>query len=280
MTVQHLADPAALAALIPDGAQIAVTKGEQTDVPMAVTLELVRRGVRGLRMVTIPTCAFPASGMMLDILVGAGCVASVETSGVSMSELGAAPRFSAAVKAGTLKVLDATCPAVYAALQAGAKGQPFAPLRGIIGSDLMTHRDDWKVIDNPFAEGADPVVLLKAINPDVAMFHAPMADRHGNIWIGRNRDLLTMAHAADMTIATVDRIFDGDLMEDETLAPAVIPGFYVTAIAEAPGACWPQSADGPTDLDAVRAYMAAARTEEGFRDWLSAHLGARAEAAE
>lgn len=280
MTVQHLPDAAALAALIPSGAQIAVTKGEQTDVPMAVTLELVRRGVRDLRMVTIPTCAFPASGMMLDILVGAGCVASVETSGVSMSELGAAPRFSAAVKAGTLRVLDATCPAVYAAIQAGAKGQPFAVLRGLIGSDLMTHRDDWKLIDNPFADGADPIVAIKAINPDVALFHAPMADRHGNVWIGRNRDLLTMAHAADMTIVTVEKIVDGDLMEDDTLAPAVIPGFYVTAIAEAPGACWPQVLDGPTDLDAVRAYMAAARTDEGFADWLSAQLNTRAEAAE
>ncbi|SDX87644.1 glutaconate CoA-transferase subunit A [Albimonas donghaensis] len=279
MTVQHLADAASLAALVPSGARIGVTKGEQTDVPMAMALELVRRGVTDLDLVTIPTCAFPASGMMLDILVGAGCVRSVETSGVSMSELGAAPRFSAAVKAGTLKVVDATCPAVYAALQAGAKGQPFTALRGLIGSDLMAHRDDWAVVANPF-EADDPVALLKAINPDVTLFHAPMADRHGNVWIGRNRDLLTLAHASDMTLVTVERIVDGDLMEDETLAPAVIPNFYVTALAEAPGACWPQQADGTTDLDAVRAYMSAARTEEGFRDWLAAHVFARPEAAE
>lgn len=278
MTVQQL-DMAALAALVPSGARIGVTKGEQVDVPMALTLELVRRGVRDLRMVTIPTCAFPASGMMLDILVGAGCVASVETSGVSMSELGAAPRFSAAVKAGTLKVIDATCPAVYAALQAGAKGQPFAALRGLIGSDLMAHRDDWAVVSNPF-EDDDPVALLKAINPDVTLFHAPMADRRGNVWIGRNRDLLTLAHASATTLVTVEKIVDFDLMEDETLAPAVIPDFYVTALAEAPGACWPQRADGSTDLDVVRGYMAAARTAEGFADWLSAHLDARPEAAE
>ncbi|MEC9432243.1 MAG: CoA-transferase [Pseudomonadota bacterium] len=272
-------DVAALAALVPSGARIGVTKGEQTDVPMALTLELVRRGVRDLRMVTIPTCAFPASGMMLDILVGAGCVASVETSGVSMSELGAAPRFSAAVKAGSLKVIDATCPAVYAALQAGAKGQPFAALRGLIGSDLMAHRDDWAVVSNPFEDG-DPVAVLKAINPDVTLFHAPMADRRGNVWIGRNRDLLTLAHASATTLVTVEKIVDFDLMEDETLAPAVIPDFYVTALAEAPGACWPQRADGSTDLDVVRGYMAAARTAEGFADWLSAHLDARPEAAE
>jgi glutaconate CoA-transferase subunit A len=123
-----------LAARVPDGASVTLNKGEEADVPMALAMALVRRGVRGLHVVTLPTCAYPASGMMIDLLIGAGCVASVETSGISLHEVGAAPRFSQAVKAGTLKVLDATCPAVYAGLQAGAKGQPFAPLRGLIGS--------------------------------------------------------------------------------------------------------------------------------------------------
>ena len=126
----------ALAALVPDGASVTVQKGDEADVPMALAFALARRGVRGLHVVTLPTCAYPASGMMIDVLIGAGCVASVETSGISLHELGAAPRFAQAVKRGALKVQDSTCPAVYAALQAGAKGQPFAPLRGLIGSDL------------------------------------------------------------------------------------------------------------------------------------------------
>ena len=45
---------------------------------------------------------------------------------------------------------DATCPALHAALQAAEKGVPFMPLRGLIGSDVLKYRDDWKVIDNPF----------------------------------------------------------------------------------------------------------------------------------
>ncbi len=50
----------------------------------------------------------------------------------------------------------------------------------MIGSDILRHRPDWKVIDNPFAapgsdpkEAQDPVVLLPALIPDVALFHAP-----------------------------------------------------------------------------------------------------------
>jgi glutaconate CoA-transferase subunit A len=279
MSVQFLAEARDLAARIASGASIAVPKGEYADVPMAIALELVRAGARDLHLITLPTCALPASGMMADILVGAGAVASIETSGVSLSELGPAPRFTAAVKAGALHVADATCPAVYAAMQAGAKGQPFTTLRGLIGSDLMTRRSDWGVIDNPFAPG-DPVAVLKAINPDVAVFHAPMADRNGNLWIGRNRDLMTLAHASDMVLATVDRIVDQDFLADEAMAAGTIPAFYITALAEAPGAAAPMRADGTTDLARVRDYARAARTAEGFDAWLSAALGGVLAAAE
>ena len=110
-------------------------------------------------------------------------------------------------------MMDATCPALHAALQAAEKGVPFMPLRGLIGSDVLKYRDDWKVIDSPFGN-ADPIVLLPAIKPDVALFHAPMADRFGNVWIGRQRELVTMAHAAEKTIVTVEKIHDGNLLDD------------------------------------------------------------------
>ncbi|MBP7665950.1 MAG: hypothetical protein KA774_03810, partial [Burkholderiaceae bacterium] len=84
-----------LAALVPDGASITLHKGDEPDVPMRLGMALIRRGVRGLHIVTLPTAAYPASGMLVDLLIGAGCVASVETSGISLHELGAAPRFSA-----------------------------------------------------------------------------------------------------------------------------------------------------------------------------------------
>lgn len=261
----------ALAARVSDGASVSVNKGDESDVPMALALALVRRGVRGLHVVTLPTAAYPASGMMVDLLIGAGCVASVETSGISLHELGAAPRFTRAVKAGTLKVLDATCPAVYAGLQAGAKGQPFAPLRGLIGSDLQRHRDDYKLIDNPFAPG-DPVVVVPAINCDVAIFHVALVDSEGNLWVGRDRDRLLAAHAADSVLVTVERQVPGSFFDDDRLAAGTIPAAYVDALAMVPGGCWPMRVDGPTDLAAVRRYQQAALSDEGFDAWLRVAL--------
>ena len=118
---------------------------------------------------------------------------------------------------------DATCPALYASMQAAEKGVPFIPLRGLIGSDILAHRPDWRVIDNPFGNN-DPIVLLPAIKPDFALFHAGMADRFGNVFIGRDRELMTMAHAAARTIATVEKMYDGNLLEDPSLSAGTRAG--------------------------------------------------------
>jgi glutaconate CoA-transferase subunit A len=263
-----------LAAQVPDGASLTVQKGDERDVPMALAHALVRRGVRGLHVITLPTAAYPASGMMVDLLIGAGCVDSVETSGISLHELGAAPRFTQAVKAGRLKVLDATCPAVYAALQAGAKGQPFAPMRGLIGTDLLRHRGDYRVIDNPFAPG-DPIVVVPAINADVAIFHAEMADAEGNVWIGRDRDRLLAAHAADTVLVTVDRRVSGCFFDDEALAAGAIPADRIHGLAVVPGGGAPWLPDGRPDLAAVRRYQQAALDDARFEVWLQAEVWAR-----
>ncbi len=262
----------ALARHIPDGSSITVNKGDEADVPMALAFAMIRKGLRNLHIVTLPTCAYPVSGMMLDLLIGAGCVASVETSGISLHELGPAPRFSAAVKSGHLRVIDATCPAVYAGLQAGVKGQPFAPLRGLIGSDVQRHRPDYKIIQNPFNEATDPIVLVPAIQADVAIFHASLADTEGNIWIGRDRDRVNAAQAASMTLVTVDAITEVNLLKDPNRCGGVISAMHVDAICVAPQGCWPMDSNGQTDLAAVRAYQDAARSEDGFERYLQQHV--------
>src|SRR6478672_10063081 len=129
---------------ISDGTVLAVPR-EQSGVAMAATRALIRRGIKRLHLVALPT-----SSLQADLLIGAGAIATLETSAVSLGELGPAPRFTAAILAGQLRMLDATCPALHAAFQAAEKGVPFMPLRGILGSDILRHRPDWRVIDNPF----------------------------------------------------------------------------------------------------------------------------------
>jgi glutaconate CoA-transferase subunit A len=203
-------------------------------------------------------------------------VSHLTTSAATLGEAGLAPRFTAAVRAGTLALTDATCPAVHTALQAAEKGVPFLPLRGLIGSDLLAARPDWRVIDNPFSEAPDPIVLIPALAPDVALIHAVAADRAGNVWVGRRRELATIAHASKVTLVTVERLVDGDLTEDETMAPGVISSLYVSAVAVAERGAWPLGLLDlyAADQAALDAYAREARTEEGFRAWLAATFGA------
>jgi glutaconate CoA-transferase subunit A len=252
---------------IADGCVLLVPR-ESSGVPMAATRALIRRGVRRLHLVTCPT-----STLQADLLIGAGCVDTLETSAVSLNEFGPAPRFTAAATSGAIRIKDATCPALHAALQAAEKGVPFMPLRGLIGSDVLAHRPDWRVADNPFG-GEDPIVLVPALKGDVALFHAPMADRDGNVWIGTNRDLVTMAHAAGKTIVTVERLHDGNLLEESLLAAGTLAGFYVEIVAVAPRGAWPLGLAGhyPGDSVHLAEYARLAATPEGFARYLERHV--------
>jgi glutaconate CoA-transferase subunit A len=255
---------------ITDGCVLAVPR-EVSGVAMAATRALVRRGVRRLHLIALPT-----SSLQADLLIGAGCVETIETSAVSLGEFGPAPRFTAAVTSGAIRVKDATCPALHAAFQAAEKGVPFMPLRGLIGSDVLAQRKDWKVVDNPFGHD-DPIVLLPAIKPDVALFHAPLADRDGNIWIGRDRELATMAHAAAKTVVTVEKLHDGNLFDDPALAAGALGGFYVHAIAVAPKGAWPLGLADHYGADAAHLadYARMAASGDGFAAYLDRHVYAQ-----
>jgi glutaconate CoA-transferase, subunit A len=252
---------------IGDGCVLAVAR-EGSGVAMAATRALIRRGVKRLTLIALPT-----SSLQADLLIGAGCIETLETSAVSLGELGPAPRFTAAVTAGTIRMRDTTCPALHAAFQASEKGVPFMPLRGLIGSDLLAHREDWRTIDNPFGDD-DPIVLLPAIKPDVALFHAALADQDGNVWIGRDRELATMAHAAARTIVTVEKLHDGSLFDDPVLAAGTLGGFYVDAVAVAPKGAWPLGlADHyRPDTAHIADYARLAATADGFAAYLDRHV--------
>src|SRR6187401_159872 len=105
-----------LIAPIQDGCVLVVPR-EVSGVPMEATRALIRRGIKNLHLVALPT-----SSMQADMLIGAGCVATLETSAVSLNEHGPAPRFSAAATSGAIRIKDATCPALHAAVQAAERG--------------------------------------------------------------------------------------------------------------------------------------------------------------
>lgn len=257
-----------IARRIADGATIAIPP-DYSGCAMQPVAALIRRQARDLHLIGVPS-----AGLQADWLIGAGCVSIVEAAAVTLGELSMPPRFAAAIKGGAIEMRDATCPAIHAGLQAAEKGIPFMPLRGILGSDLLKVRPDWKVVDNPLGPGGDPLVLIPAIRPDVALFHARYADRHGNVWIGVRRELMLMAHAARETWVTVEEIVDGNFLADDARAAGTIPALYISGIAVARRGGDPVGLAGAYEprREELRSYIRASATADGFSAWMDENV--------
>jgi len=263
-STRFLRSPADIAAQIADGSLVAMPP-DYSMPAMEVVRSLIRKKSRNLRLLGTPVL-----GLCADLLIGAGCVAEVQTSAVSLGEAGLAPRFTEAAEKGLLKVQDATCPAIHTGLQATEKGVPFMPLRGVLGSSLVSNHPDWKVLDNPFSSSEDPILFIKAISPDVALFHARWVDEAGNAWIGRRKELATIAHASRLTFVTFEEKKEGNMLEDELLAPGVLSSVYISAVAPAKRGAWPLGAPDMYDIDDahIALYAKAAKTRAGFQRYL------------
>lgn len=263
-----------LAGIVSSGMKIAIPP-DYSGVAMAATAAIIAGRPKDLHLVCVP-----ASGVQADMMIGSGLIGVLETSAVTLGEAGGAPRFMEAVREGAFKMMDATCPAVHSGIIAAEKGVPFLPIRGIIGSDLVAARPDWKVIDNPFQAG-DRIVCVPAIQPDITLFHAPCADRFGNVLIGRRRELASMAYAAKRTLVTVERIVEGSLLSGEKDAAAVLPALYVDRIAVAEKGAWPCALwdEYPTDGAEILRYARMARSKDGFAAYMEGFLNRRARAA-
>ena len=154
-------------------------------------------------------------------------------------------------------------------------------LRGILGSDVRTHRKDWRVIDNPFSDAADPVLLIPAIKPDIALFHARLGDAHGNVWVGNKRELVIMAHAAATALVTVEEIFNGDLVDDGRYSAGTIAAIYVDAVSPVENGSWPLGLAGryKTDAEHLKNYISTANSDSGFQAYLEQFVLSKSQAA-
>jgi glutaconate CoA-transferase subunit A len=106
-----------------------------------------------------------------------------------------------------------------------------------------------------------------------------MADSEGNVWLGRRRECATIAHASKAALVTVERVVEGNFLEDERLASGAINSTYITATAIAERGARPAALLDEYGFDAahVADYARAAKTEEGFRAWLDREVFATAQ---
>lgn len=88
------------AALIGDGVHLGVGAGMSMN-PMPVVRELIKKSIRGLTLTPVLT-----GGYVADLLIGAGCVDTVQFPQIVLDEFGLAPNFRRKAESGELKLLE------------------------------------------------------------------------------------------------------------------------------------------------------------------------------
>jgi glutaconate CoA-transferase, subunit A len=163
---------------------------------------------------------------------------------------------------------------MYSMVQAGSMGVPFVAVRGLLGSDILRHRGDLRVVENPFQE-AESVVVAEPIRPEVAVFHARRADRFGNSLVpGGMRDDLMMARAGRWVVVTAEEIQEKEIRPEEAGVHTFLPAVDVDQVSPAPFGAHPGSCglDYSHDAAHIEEYLAAAKEEASFKAYLDKYV--------
>jgi glutaconate CoA-transferase subunit A len=152
-------------------------------------------------------------------------------------------------------------------------GVPFLAVRGLLHSDILKHRPDLLVRENPFNPG-EQVVVAQGIRPDVGVFHAVKADRWGNAVTPGHRDDLMMARAARRVIVTAEEIVDEELTRRDAGDDTFLPAIDVDIVTHAPLGAHPCGFGTLYEHDDahIREYLEAAKTAAMFQTYLERYV--------
>lgn len=257
----------AVAQNIHDGDIIAM-EGFTHLIPFAAGHELIRQAKRDLTIIRM------TPDLIYDQLIGTGCAQKVIFSWGGNPGVGSLHRFRDAIENGWPNRIDYeehSHAAMANAYAAGAAGMPCAVFKGYQGSDLVNHNDNIRFLDCPFT--GETLTAVPAIRPDVAVIHAQVADRAGNVLIegivGVQKEAVLSARRA---IATVEEIVDE--LSPPSPNSIVLPGWTIDAIAHAPGGAHPSYAHGyyERDNDFYLEWDPISRDRGRFMKWIEENV--------
>lgn len=170
------------------------------------------------------------------LLVEAGCVSRMD-SGFFIS----GPAIERALKARTLEIYEYSNVIMTLRMQAGAMGVPFLPVRSFGGTTGFDH-SGAKLISDPYT--GEPVTIVPALNPDVAVIHAHQADIYGNARIfGTGISDVEAAMASKKVIVSAEEIIDTEEIRRNPGATK-IPYYAVDAVVASPFGSYPGTCPG------------------------------------
>ncbi len=253
--------PEAISKYVDDGDTV-YAAGFTHLIPFAAGHEIIRQGKKDL------TLARATPDLIYDMMVAAGCAKKVIFSYMGNPGVGSLRIVRSAIEKGGLEWDEYSHFGMITRLQAGASGLPFLPMNQTGATDLENANPNIKRIPDPY--GGKEVVVVPALNPDVAIVHVQRADANGNahLWgiIGEQKEA---AFAAKKVILTAEEIVDEAVIRSDPNR-TMIPGIVVSAVCQVPFACHPSYAQGCYDRDNefYLAWDKVSESVESVKAWL------------
>jgi glutaconate CoA-transferase subunit A len=210
-------------------------------IPFAAGHEIIRQKRRDLVL------ARATPDLIYDQMVAAGCARKIIFSYMGNPGVGSLRICRAELEAGNLEWDEYSHFSMISRLQAGATGLPFMPMNPTAAGDLEGANPNYRTVVDPYS--GREVVVVPALNPDVAIVHVQRADAQGNahIWgiIGEQKEA---AFAASRVILTAEEIVDEAIIRSDPNR-TLIPGFIVNAVCHVPYCAHPSYTQGYYDRD-------------------------------
>jgi len=256
---------------IPSGAHVSLSGFAITRCNIAFAAEIIRQNIHDL---TISQCV---GAMDTDLLVGAKMAKHVIYGGGSLDRFGRLARVNEAIEEGSITADEFSSLSVTFRYLAGALGIHFIPIRSIYGSDLYKKLQDAAskdiaTMNDPFT--GNTWLVLKPLQPDVAVVQVQAADPEGNAWLkGPRWDNTEQVKASTRTILITEKLVSTEEIRQKA-EQIVIPGLYVSHVVELPFSAHPTAVFGEYDYDAdhFKLYAKAALTKEGFEKYVQKYV--------
>ncbi|TET38591.1 MAG: CoA transferase subunit A [Anaerolineales bacterium] len=262
---KRMSEAEAVERFIHDGDYVGTELYGTVRCPMSLVNEIVRQGVKDLRMV--------GQGVTeLDLLLAAKLVKAVDITYVGLEVYGVSSALRREVESGRVETcVEWSNGALVSRFKAAAMGVPFVPIRSMLGTDTFKY-SAAKTVECPFT--GDPICLIPALILDVGLIHVHRADMYGNAQIdGISGFSAEMARASKRLIISAEEIIPNEEIRKNP-AKTVIPYYLVDAVVEAPFGshpgemCYVYERDEPQ----IKEWVEASKTEDGAKEYLDKYI--------
>jgi glutaconate CoA-transferase subunit A len=186
-------------------------------------------------------------GAGIELLLAVGAVATVRSSYVGLDLIGPGPMFMRGANSGEFGFVEETEATLMFGMKATIYRLPFMPSRALVGSDIVTSRDDLLEYDCPVS--GERLVAIPPVRADICFLHAQAADAAGNVQMfGTMGNDVEIAKVCDRVVVSVERVVS---TEEVLTAPELtrLPGHLVDTVVELPGGAYPASCLPDYDVD-------------------------------